>query len=251
MVAALVFAATIVDARAEPAGPWTGFYIGVHGGQVAAAEAGTLGYNDPAFPGITAADIFASTSRSIKATGWLGGLHAGYNYQAAWLVFGVEADMAHVDVTGTTSATSVDTFTTWSITSKFHSLGTLRGRLGLAAGPVLLYGTAGLAWALVDTSNAWTCVGCPVAPWGEGKSNESHLGVAAGGGIEWMISEHWVVRAEYLFMSFGSVGHTFVGTAHSGTVPVAGQPGLFEYRSDSLRHDLQAQSARLGLSFKF
>ena len=47
--------------------------------------------------------------------------------------------------------------TTWHVTTDWHSLGTLRGRAGIAAGPVLFYGTAGLAWAIVKTDNKVDC----------------------------------------------------------------------------------------------
>ena len=94
--------------------PWAGFYVGGQGGQVSNARvSGNLGYSDPvSFPGISAADLFSPVSRQADLSkSALFGIQGGYNWQAGFLVGGVEADMSYVDakggfdaVTGTRSA---------------------------------------------------------------------------------------------------------------------------------------------------
>jgi outer membrane immunogenic protein len=116
-------------------GPWTGFYVGAQGGQIAGSARGTLSHIDPFVPGLTADDIFASTSRSIGVKGGTVSLQGGYDYQTGFMVFGIEADMAWAGANGSVSATTIDTLTTWNIESKLYSLGTLRGRVGVTAGP--------------------------------------------------------------------------------------------------------------------
>jgi len=249
--------------------PWAGFYVGGQGGQLLNARvSGNLGYNDPAFPGVGAADLFSAVSRQMDLShSVLFGLQGGYNWQAGFLVAGVEADMSYVAAKGSMDAgTDLVTVagacslgsppgapcTTWHITTDWHSLGTLRGRAGIAAGPVLFYGTAGLAWAIVKTENKVDCVGCTASPWAWGASNESHFGLAYGGGVEWIVFPHVTIRAEYLAANFGAVNHTFIGQAYSGTTVVSpGPPALYDYRTDSYNHDLTFQAVRGAISFKY
>jgi len=237
---------------------WGGGYFGVQGGTLLRSSvSGTLTHNDPASP-LTATDLFSDTSRQIDLSkSALGGVQFGWNWQLGSLVTGVEADMSYVDAKGSKDA-STDLVlcptpcTTWHITTEWHSLGTLRGRLGAALGPVLFYGTAGLAWALIRTNNSVDCVGCTASPWAWGKSNESHVGLAYGGGVEWMLAPHVTIKAEYLAANLGSVSHTFVGQSHGGTTVVdPGPPPLYDYRSDGFNHDLTFASLRGALVLKF
>jgi outer membrane immunogenic protein len=223
-VAALVML-QIGAANAQPilsltGGPWTwtGGYVGFHGGLAAATERGTLGYNDPLAPGVTAADIFANTSRNMSPSGWFGGAQAGYNQQFGYLVLGAEADLSIFDARASTSATTIDTLTTWTLGSHIKSLATARVRLGVALNSVLVYATAGLAMAEVGGNHGMTCVGCAFTPWAGGSSAEVHNGSAFGGGVEWRFAERWTVRAEYLVADLGTAKHMYVGTSHSGTV---------------------------------
>ena len=238
--------------------PWAGFYVGGQGGQLLNARvSGNLSYNDPAFPGIGAADLFSPVSRQADLSkSALFGIQGGYNWQAGFLVGGIEADMSYVDAKGGFDAvTNIGPCigcTTWHVTTDWHSLGTLRGRAGIGLGPVLFYGTAGLAWAIVKTDNKVDCVGCTASPWAWGTANESHFGLAYGGGVEWIIFPHVTIRAEYLAANFGSVNHNFKGQAYSGTVQVSpGPPPTYDYSTDGYNHDLTFQAVRGALSFKY
>jgi outer membrane immunogenic protein len=248
ILAALAMA-TPAAAQDGPAN-WSGLYVGAHGGWASSSTSGTLGYNDAAFPGFTAADIFNPVERDLSdADGWLGGVQIGYNHQISALVIGLEADIAHVEGDASGSFTSADTFTTWNIDSDIHSLATLRGRLGFAAGPLLPYVTGGFAWARSDAENAVTCVGCPVTPWATGDSTESHFGWVAGGGVEWALGSGWSLKSEYLYVDLGRQNHQFVGTAMSGTKEVS--PGIYDYRSDSFDSEMTLQTVRLGVNYRF
>ena len=224
-VLALAVALATSPAKAEEGDwVWAGGYFGVQGGTLLNSRAsGNLTYNDPAFPGVTAANLFSDTSRQIDLSkSALAGLQFGWNWQAGTLVAGVEADMSYVDSRGSTLAATdlvlcPTPCTTWHITTDWHSLGTLRGRVGAALGPVLIYGTAGGAWARVRTSNQVECVGCSAFPWAWGTSNDNHVGLAYGGGVEWMITPHVTIKAEYLAANLGTASHTFVGQSYSGT----------------------------------
>jgi opacity protein-like surface antigen len=107
-------------------------------------------------------------------------------------------------------------------------LGTLRVRLGLAAGPVLFYGTVGGAWAIIDTSNYMSCGLC-VYNGVSAHENMSHFGLAYGAGIEWMLGKHLTIKAEYLNASLGSVTHT---------LPITPPTSPSDAVTDSYNHDL-------------
>src|SRR5262245_59264933 len=90
------------------------------------------------------------------------------------------------------------------------------------------------------------------SPWAWGTANESHFGLAYGGGVEWIVFPHVTIRAEYLAANFGSVNHNFIGQAYSGTVQVSpGPPLTYDYRTDSYNHDLTFQAVRGAISFKY
>src|SRR5882757_4668390 len=79
---------------------WTGFYIGAHVG----AGWGTTEST------ITAASFAPAVAFSVPVSqdsrsGFLGGVQAGYNWQAGWAVFGIQGDIAGADIKGTTPCT--------------------------------------------------------------------------------------------------------------------------------------------------
>ena len=68
-------------------------------------------------------------------------------------------------------------------------------------------------------------------------------GWAVGGGLEWMVSPHWTVKAEYLFVDFGKAATTgFIANP-------AIAPGYAQGLSTS--SDLSASIARAGVNYKF
>ena len=75
------------------------------------------------------------------------------------------------------------------------------GRLGYAAGPALFYAKGG--WAFLDTN--FTVDGCCIAAGlcrGRFSNNNGLDGWTVGGGIEYMWSPSWSVKAEYLYLRF-------------------------------------------------
>ena len=125
---AVTAAAALPNAPASAGGLlapiWSGAYIGLDAG----AGWGTV--RD------------ATYSQSIDLAGLTGGLHAGYNFQIGNIVLGAEAD-AMLSGAGATlplgPASSVSLDLNWAAS--------IRGRLGFAFGPLLLYGTGGVAWS--------------------------------------------------------------------------------------------------------
>lgn len=145
---------------------WTGFYAGVHAG---------WGWGD-------------ATAGSLG--GHVIGGQLGYNYQlVSGLTFGIETDISFTGIDGPTAG---GIFTA-------DYIGTLRGRIGYAFDRVLIYGTAGLAYAGGSLQLG-------------GLSNDqSHYGYAIGFGIEGAITNNISVRLEYLYTDFNSRTYSTVG----------------------------------------
>ncbi len=186
---------------AAPVYNWNGFYIGGHVG--VGRNSGDLRADYLPFP---AFDVFPTLANS-SATGVLGGVQAGYNWQFAphW-VLGAEGDYSRTRMNSSLTAIPQqiappiprpDQPTTWS--RNLTWLASARARLGYTVTPnVLLYGTGGAAWGGFDYNASFvnTAVGSNnwVAPF-----TATSSGYVVGGGLEWMLAPHWLLRGEYLF----------------------------------------------------
>jgi outer membrane immunogenic protein len=122
---------------------WSGFYIGGHGGYGWGHDSFT-DLNDPFFTGKFPG--FAITGFDPK--GFLGGLHAGANWQSGKIVTGLEADLSFTDIKGSSSNTPAPSVTPFATNTgsaansgAFDLLGSGRARLGYLVTPsVMLYG---------------------------------------------------------------------------------------------------------------
>jgi outer membrane immunogenic protein len=171
-------------AAAEPA-IWTGPYAGLNLG------AGWHGseFSERPFSQFSPRNgVFWSPSTDGVTVGG----QAGYNWQYANLVFGVEADFNWLDA----KATATFSNGVVSATSDLDWFGTARGRLGWSFANVLVYGTGGLAVAHIF--NNWGVVGTRFT------SDDTRTGWVAGGGIEYMVNRHWTARVEALYADLGT-----------------------------------------------
>ena len=87
---------------------------------------------------------------------------------------------------------------------------TARARLGWAIWDrVLLYGTGGLvvgavdSFTNVDTGSNLAAVAVPFLDH-FGAYRQKRIGWTAGGGLEWAFTNNWTVKAEFLYLDFGS-----------------------------------------------
>jgi outer membrane immunogenic protein len=193
-----------------PAWTWTGFYVGAHLG---------YGWQDTSANGayIEGANTFP-WKHTADSKGFLGGGQIGYNWQAGFVVFGVEADITGVAgiTQGATTFIGPATITTAQGVRWF---GTVRGRLGVTVAPrTMVYGTGGLAYGKVQnqsTANEDGEQSFAVA-------DQVKTGYAAGGGIEHAILDNVTVRLEGLFVDLGSSpsGVARVGSCNTTCVPV-------------------------------
>jgi outer membrane immunogenic protein len=133
--------------------------------------------------------------------GWLGGVHAGFNWQANRLVIGLETDLELADVSGS----GVDTLGS-AHTTDIDWLGSLRARFGIAADRTLFYLTGGLAYG-------------DVAIAGPGYSYSStRTGWTLGGGIEHAFAPNTTARLEYRYTDLGSEDFSSAGAIDESDV---------------------------------
>lgn len=166
---------------------WSGLYVGLNGG---ADWLRTKFY---------AYDAVGDTSAgTISPTGGTIGGQIGYNWQLQdRYVVGVEGDVNWVDASGSAVAPN---WTGGYANTKLSTMGTVRARAGILLNdPTLLYATAGYAWGRFEHStNAW----------GGFVDNTTKSGWTVGGGVEYMINPHFTVKAEALYVDFGTSSTT-------------------------------------------
>ena len=172
---------------------WTGFYIGVHvGGQWGHSEDVDLDGYQTAFP---------PSEWGYDESGVVAGGQIGYNYQWNWLVLGIEADLGYMNLDGSGvshfDAVNFASDTHGETESDFYT--TIRGRIGVAFGHWLFYGTGGGIGVNLETR---VIDNCDVAPCGDDLINagtkDFNWGWTGGGGIEYMFGCHWTIKGEYL-----------------------------------------------------
>jgi outer membrane immunogenic protein len=233
---------------------WTGFYIGgALGGKWANTTWTTTSTSD--LPG-TIVDV--SSPRNFDPSGFRAGGYAGYNWQIAPWVVGLEGDLAWSNNTATVAGIpgcTIQCFpgapgpgvNTSSVKVEWDA--SLRARLGHMITPdLLIYGTGGVAWQEIVSSG--TCQHslpnpqCTVAagnPFDTQTNRNIFTGWTVGGGIEKMYG-NWMLRAEYRFSQFGNANDVLPFSA----------PGI-AVGTDFSRYKLSVQThiATVGLAYKF
>ena len=202
-----------------PVFSWTGFYIGVHGAGAAASWTDTA---------TTAALVPAGVTTDNNASGVLGGVQAGFNYQFSNIVAGVEVEYAVADVRNTTALP----FPAIGVTASndLTGLGTVTGRLGWATGRMLLYAKGGLAWGQGHTS-----VTVPAVV--SFSDSYSRTGWTAGAGIEYAFWNNWSAKLEYDYIDLGTSSQSLASSGVPLTVP---------FDSSLTMHEV-----KVGLNYRF
>jgi outer membrane immunogenic protein len=131
-------------------------------------------------------------------------------------------------------------------TVKTSYLFTARPRIGIASGPVMVYGTGGVAMTNFDYSENFIDT---FATAHESASTSSKLtGWTGGGGVEFKVGGggHWSIKAEYLFADFGSGVKTTSTNLTAFTPPSAFPSNIFTHQAD-----LTQNLFRTGINFRF
>jgi outer membrane immunogenic protein len=230
---------------------WTGFYVGGTAGVGWSRADVTMSTVNGAIPLYIPADIPGLNSigsPGLSQSNAIFGAKAGYNQQWGAFVLGLEGDISWYRINRIASTlgspfltfpTGTATFTTTVSTSW---LATVRPRIGYAVDNALFYATGGAAFGDVKFSNAYR----GFSPLGSGFEfeaatvSQTKTGWAAGAGIDYAISPHLILSAEYLHVDLGSIAAA--GLVTTGSASTA----TFSF-STKLKSDV----ARVGAAYKF
>ena len=166
---------------------------GSYGDQVntaAPANAFSPGFCDGTAQGATPAAGCAGDDDS----GFDYGARIGYDWQSGGMVFGVLGEFSRADIQDSVSGFST-TPARYTMNREVNYVTAVRGRLGFTADPVLVYATAGIAWADVEhdftTSNGANSF--------TERGDDSAQGYQLGAGVDWAMSDRMSFGAEYVW----------------------------------------------------
>ena len=238
-----------------PAPSWTGWYIGINGG-------GVWGTTDTSASDDRATDLFfnpanisaveAGATQSFRNSGGTAGGQIGYLYQMGPAILGAEVGFNWMGVKGSTSTSGIYPANapngfTWNLEGKTDYLFTALARAGYNMGAWYPYLTGGVAVTTIKynvnfaenfypTNNSFSF-------------NQTRAAFAFGGGAEWRIAQHWLLRGEYLYMNFGSVSGTGVIACTPGVGLCAGGGG--NRTTFNFSASLKESVGRLALSYQW
>lgn len=151
---------------------WAGFYGGFH-----------LGYG-------------TGRARSANMSGFLTGVHGGFNLQSDKVVFGLEGDINYsgIDYHGFADAFRQK----WT--------GTLRGRVGYAYDRFLPFFTAGVGF----TNGVMKSGGV--------KDSNMHAGFVVGAGVEYMFTDKFSGVVQYLYKRDGAKSYVVLPLTRNTTL---------------------------------
>lgn len=203
----------------EPAAyDWTGPYVGLQAG---------YGWDKSDVDGSSDLPDFDPDFGSLNPDGFIGGLHAGYNWQSDSLVFGAEGDIEYADLKDSNDA-SIPGPGPVEIERKQDWLGSLRLRGGVAFDRTLVYATGGLAVGEVELNVDSNFI--------DDSEDKTKWGWTIGGGLEHAFTDELSLRLEYRYTDLGKTE----AVVNSGFGPfVAGE----------VKNDFHA--VRAGLSWHF
>lgn len=202
--AAVSLIAVSTPVFAQDLGDWSGFYLGgVGGAQFDSAHFSLPGDKHDALQ-----------QTHANHTNFTGGGLAGFNFQSANIVYGIEGEVTGGDSTQSVTACTVpdgcftpkhDSFTT------FNHLKTgmserLRGRVGFTEGNVLFYGAGGYSHAstkLALVGNCFNFADPPVPLIFNFARSKQVSGFNLGLGAEYAFGSFFL-RGEYVFDDYGS-----------------------------------------------
>lgn len=204
-----------------PCPSWTGFEVGGFGAFVEGVADTHLDLTGTweLFHDLEV-DLQNRGNRSLSTPGGEIGGFLAYNYQFAgnWVI-GAEFDGGYMFLRDSKEAQffspffdndgDMDLFAA-EVSFKTHYLLTLGGKLGYAFCRWLPYATGGVAWADTDISGHLLEPGetGPLDFRFEGSRDNTQTGWFVGGGLEYMLTNHWRLRTQYQFVDFGSTGFT-------------------------------------------
>ena len=206
---------------------WTGLYVGGHIGGVWGKTDITdqYGYNvvDP------------EKTTNIRKSGLIGGAQLGFNHQSGYMVYGLEADLGGLNLSGDKSTNllrysdsecnGAGSGQKCSLNAKYSvssgMYGDITGRLGYANDRSLFYVKGGAAFLNASVSANYVGANFTTAASYSGQRNpstfnyetsETMWGWTVGAGIEYALTSSISLKAEYQHFDFGNMSYDHNGT---------------------------------------
>ena len=205
---------------------WSGFYIGVNGGGGSSHKCWDIVTN------VLGQPVAPPTSEGCHdATGAVAGGQAGYRWQSASWVFGVEAQGDWANLRGSNSPTLLQGAVGGDRT-KIDAIGIFTGQVGYAWNNVLLYVKGGAIGVSDKYEGYFVATGVVFD-----RASETRWGGAVGAGLDFGITPNVVLGVDYV--------HGFMG---SRDLVFTAINGIFS-RTDRINQDIDVATVRL--SYKF
>jgi outer membrane immunogenic protein len=239
---------------------WSGCYAGGNAGWIGGGDQFDLTPSGAFDLPVNVFSIAANRAPLLSSyrshtSAFTGGLQIGCNRQFGGLVVGVEADfnfsslnediVANYPLSPVIGQTRGANARTEHVTKRLDWYSTFRARAGYASDRLMIYATGGLAVARLDTStdvlfdgNAVT--GVLANAHFAGSADLTRWGYAVGAGAEYGFSSNWTVKAEYLYLDFGSFSHVLPDA--TGTAPT------FSWTNNMRFHE---HVVRIGANYRF
>ena len=189
----------------------------------------------------TPVTAFGTGSNSARASSWIGGAQLGYIHQQGSVVFGIETDISatHLNTDMNTVFGSAPLpVATANTNSKVDWYGTSRGILGWANGPVMFYGTGGVAYGHVELNSSISNTLLSLVS----ETSAVRVGWVGGGGIQYMVNPNLFLNLAYQHVDLGSVSLTSSIGGSGG-----GSASLSQNASANAKFDVVS----LGLNWRF
>lgn len=204
---------------------WSGAYIGLHAGYAWGRE------ND------NQSEQFSSCYGSVNCNpadrfdldGFIGGAHAGYNWQTGQWVFGIEGDIDYADISGGSDFSYQGGNVAGDLSFESDWQASLRLRAGYAMDTWLFYATGGAAFGHGELHASGTSFRTEFSE----SDDNTHTGWTVGGGVEKAFTPNWIGRFEVRYTDFGK---------ESYDLGLAG---------DDIEVDWDQTTVNVGLSYKF
>ena len=186
-----------------------------------------------------------TTFPAVEASGAAFGVQAGYNWQIANWVFGVETDIDKLGVRGNTQFPGIDPSKgPDQLSARYDWLGTARGRVGVTDGKALFYATGGLAYGRVSHKYNYDITNADDYNQIFTSSNTA-VGWTMGAGLEYALGRNWSLKAEYLYVHLAASNLNL-----SGLATAANDDGLLPGTS-VLKFNNNLNIVRLGANYRF
>jgi outer membrane immunogenic protein len=207
---------------------WTGFFVG--------AQAGFARPKDEVkYGGSSTGDPFDADNQVIthRESGFAGGMQAGYNHQFSRIIAGIEADLGYMGFNGSRiSSPEFDSQQETRAVSSGGLFGTVTGRVGLSIDRALVYAKGGFAYANLklgvrDDAPPLTT---------DATKRSTYTGWTVGGGIEFAITQNWLIKSEYQFIDLGQKSLSAVAS-----------DGI----TDTWKHRPSAHLIKVAINYKF